>query len=50
MKCSYCHKKEAIYMMPIYSQIGFCSKVCIANHTIKLYNIKKIKESKENNK
>jgi len=45
MICCVCKKKEAKFVMPkvLSTQSGFCSRVCIANKTIKHYKITKIK-------
>jgi hypothetical protein len=43
--CSVCKKKEAKWVLGFSSpvlRVQFCSKTCIANHTIKHYKIKKL--------
>jgi len=47
MKCSVCKKKDIKFAImtngaPKEVWYGFCSKVCIANRTIKHYGMKKV--------
>jgi hypothetical protein len=48
MLCCVCRKKECKFVISYGGypghKFGFCSKVCIANKTINLFNIKKVVE------
>ena len=48
MKCSVCGKKEIKFIMgDVGSLVAsyYCSKTCIANRTIKIHNIKRLKQT-----
>jgi len=51
MMCCVCGKKPVKWIMPDIGSYtyGFCSKVCIANNSIKHYEMKEFKQS-ENTK
>ena len=48
--CSVCGKRKVRFVTTtLYSyDYGFCGKVCLANHAIKKYKLKELKEAKQN--